>query len=366
MREFFMSAKKYLSIIFGVCFSLSIFSFSVYADLTPEQQAVIDAAQSNTETAISGPNTPQQQFVQGDNNTQAKSNGNVQASPPAQTTQPKPKVDAELENSPQNLATSPSSMPFKPTSDNLKSLGFKPLKNDASGQDINNVATQAEQQTPQPMQVLIPAVQPAPNLPAVSNLSSSASQQAMDDIRNDQQMLQQRLTAIEGSSNTLQKQIAILGQYVIGLDEQISQMRSQLQKLNQVQTDSQFKPGTSEAKTQSTGITGYIQNQLLAKSWFRLILAVIAVAILLFFWDIFYRRREKKMPQITEGIKEEYDFMSGEEGVAARLNLARAYVDMGNNQAAEQILKEVMARGNETQKAEAEKLLQKIAPGRRG
>ena len=44
--------------------------------------------------------------------------------------------------------------------------------------------------------------------------------------------------------------------------------------------------------------------------------------------------------------------------VATKLDLARAYIDMGDSDGAKGILDEVIAEGNDAQKAEAEELLQ--------
>ena len=51
----------------------------------------------------------------------------------------------------------------------------------------------------------------------------------------------------------------------------------------------------------------------------------------------------------------------GDEGdeIATKLDLARAYVDMGDSEGAKEILKEVIAEGNDEQKAEAQALIDK-------
>ena len=47
-------------------------------------------------------------------------------------------------------------------------------------------------------------------------------------------------------------------------------------------------------------------------------------------------------------------------GLSAKLDLARAYIDMGDDEAARQILKEVVAEGTDDLKAEASALLDRI------
>lgn len=54
------------------------------------------------------------------------------------------------------------------------------------------------------------------------------------------------------------------------------------------------------------------------------------------------------------------DFLAGTDVVGTKLDLARAYIDMGDHDSARDILKEVMAEGNPQQKQEAEALSQQI------
>ncbi|MDQ7049805.1 MAG: FimV/HubP family polar landmark protein [Enterobacterales bacterium] len=57
----------------------------------------------------------------------------------------------------------------------------------------------------------------------------------------------------------------------------------------------------------------------------------------------------------------DFDDSIGDEGdeIATKLDLARAYVDMGDSEGAKEILKEVVAEGNESQKMEAQALIDK-------
>lgn len=62
----------------------------------------------------------------------------------------------------------------------------------------------------------------------------------------------------------------------------------------------------------------------------------------------------------TEKEKDEYDFLGGNDSIPTKLDLARAYIDMGDHKAAKSALNEVMAKGNAEQKKEAQDLLSKI------
>ena len=54
------------------------------------------------------------------------------------------------------------------------------------------------------------------------------------------------------------------------------------------------------------------------------------------------------------------DFLSDNDETATKLDLARAYIDMGDSDGAKDILDEIMDEGNDQQKREAESLLARI------
>jgi FimV-like protein len=56
----------------------------------------------------------------------------------------------------------------------------------------------------------------------------------------------------------------------------------------------------------------------------------------------------------------DYDLMGSKEGVAAKLDLARVYMDMNEGNKARELLQEVIANGNTKEKAAAEEMLKKI------
>lgn len=57
----------------------------------------------------------------------------------------------------------------------------------------------------------------------------------------------------------------------------------------------------------------------------------------------------------------DFDFLSGTDEVATKLDLAQAYIDMGDNDGARDILGEVLSEGNDGQKSEAKEMLARIA-----
>lgn len=60
------------------------------------------------------------------------------------------------------------------------------------------------------------------------------------------------------------------------------------------------------------------------------------------------------------GDEEDFDFLAGTDEVATKLDLARAYVEMGDAEGAREILEEVILEGNDEQKTDAQQLLKKL------
>lgn len=62
----------------------------------------------------------------------------------------------------------------------------------------------------------------------------------------------------------------------------------------------------------------------------------------------------------TAGVDDEFDFLADTDENATKLDLARAYIDMGDMEGARDILQEVLNEGNATQKDEAKGLLAQV------
>jgi pilus assembly protein FimV len=56
----------------------------------------------------------------------------------------------------------------------------------------------------------------------------------------------------------------------------------------------------------------------------------------------------------------DFDFLSGTDEVATKLDLAQAYIDMGDHDGARDILGEVLSEGDATQKSEAQEMLARL------
>lgn len=63
---------------------------------------------------------------------------------------------------------------------------------------------------------------------------------------------------------------------------------------------------------------------------------------------------------INPEIDDEFDFADSEDGASTKLDLAKAYIDMGDEDGARDILNEVLAEGTQTQQQQAQELLENI------
>ncbi len=94
--------------------------------------------------------------------------------------------------------------------------------------------------------------------------------------------------------------------------------------------------------------------------------SIVIVLLGLIFWLTYSLFRQKpaptQRPQKTKPVEEEdeYDFINSAEGIPAKLNLARAYIEMENRESALKILQEVLAEGNQEHKNLALKLIKYI------
>jgi len=57
---------------------------------------------------------------------------------------------------------------------------------------------------------------------------------------------------------------------------------------------------------------------------------------------------------------DDFDFLSGTDETATKLDLARAYIDMGDTEGARDILDEVIAEGSDAQQQEAREMIAKM------
>ncbi|MEH6560537.1 MAG: FimV/HubP family polar landmark protein, partial [Marinobacter sp.] len=70
------------------------------------------------------------------------------------------------------------------------------------------------------------------------------------------------------------------------------------------------------------------------------------------------------VPNLDEddlGDDDDFDFLAGTDEAATKLDLARAYIEMGDSDGARDILEEVALEGDDEQKSEAQDLLKNLS-----
>jgi len=73
-----------------------------------------------------------------------------------------------------------------------------------------------------------------------------------------------------------------------------------------------------------------------------------------------HREIEPALDPVPAPLPVEEDEFAGDDGVGTKLDLAKAYLDMGDPEGARSMLEEVLAEGNDSQKGEARKLMAEI------
>ena len=163
-----------------------------------------------------------------------------------------------------------------------------------------------------------------------------------------------RLKALEAQSGKIQTQITQINERVNLLEERLILGG---------------RPG--EQKVQS-GIYSKIEqridqlkNSIGHKLFLLLVFGLVVIFLLFLGYVIFPHRKAKSFPgnYAHEALPpKEADFnpMEGQEGMAAKLNLARSYIEMGKENQAQKVLLDVLACGNDSEQEEAKKLLENI------
>lgn len=182
-----------------------------------------------------------------------------------------------------------------------------------------------------------------------ANTSAATSERMQETQASD---INNRLSIIEDKSSALQKEL-------IQLDERISfieQKMGQLGEHNAANKENFFEKVVIVLKP----IKQYI-DKIAASLGIdpRIIILAISAVVLSLIYLLFRRRSTSGHAESTSA-KDEYNIMENQEGVSAKLNLARAYIAMGKNTEAQTLLQEVLANGKPTEQNDARELLKKI------
>lgn len=92
---------------------------------------------------------------------------------------------------------------------------------------------------------------------------------------------------------------------------------------------------------------------------------IACAAILLFFLSLMFNEFQRKLRHeinSNNGIDpEEFDYLSSDEAIPAKFNLAEAYIQMNDLESATKVLSEIIAKGNQSQREQALKTLDDIS-----
>lgn len=167
----------------------------------------------------------------------------------------------------------------------------------------------------------------------------------------------ERNQALAENDDIMHKQLVAMSGTVQELSSQIENQRTTLNTL--IQTNTQEHIAWQQQLEQYAMIGAVIGGcllLLLALTWAKLL-------------------RNRQVQMVTENpsqdgasvsdddkdLEDEYDFINSAEGIPAKLDLARAYIDMDDIESAKDVLKEVIDRGNSLQVQQAKQLLSHIA-----
>jgi pilus assembly protein FimV len=148
-------------------------------------------------------------------------------------------------------------------------------------------------------------------------------------------------------------QISNLEQQTKALELKVAELKQELRtvKFHTIQLSAIIKKAQSENY-------GIILMDNLRKYGLSLLGCLLLLAILI----VLYRKLGKAKSDVpnNNGPEDEYHFLDGQDNLSTKLDLARAYVDMGDNHAAASTLADVLQRGNKDQRQSARDLMSKL------
>ena len=195
---------------------------------------------------------------------------------------------------------------------------------------------------------------PSPAVTSVVPTSASANVQALQAqivrlaqmTNSTQQQLSDRLTAVSQQNRELEKKLA-------GMTKAMQQMQLVI---------NQMGDSSSDASTAPSPVAGANTKIVQAwKPWLIVLSGVVVLLLLLNIYSIWSARHYAAQSSGVGELDEEYDFMGTEEAMPAKLDLARAYVQMGDAVQAREVLEEIMASKNPDYVTQAQALMKSLS-----
>lgn len=187
-----------------------------------------------------------------------------------------------------------------------------------------------------------------------------------------QQQTNQRIDLLNQEHAVLQSKLTQLNEVLTMLNQEVTQLNQQsASSPKQLSDAAATLPGSHVA----TGMAGtsfaqaIVGNSKVTQYVLYAILILLVVVIVM----LIPRRGGYKIQSNSLGgqaaheptendTQDEYDFMNSDEAIPAKLDLARAYMAMEDYKSARDVLEQVLQNGNEAQRGEARKMLDKIPP----
>ena len=204
-----------------------------------------------------------------------------------------------------------------------------------------------------------------PVLAANTNVSSPSSPVPAPQSSPNAQMLSNQLaatiTAAEDYQNQLKIQLQQLKEQNTDLKQQLMSVQEKLATVSAEVASRQM--AIPQTVSEQPGLFQWIFSFFnLNNSMIDMHLAVglMVLGLLLLAWLLWYRRPKLIDEAEQEVGDDEYDFMGSDEAIPAKLDLARAYIEMEKKDEAKKVLEEVTTKGSRAQKQEARKIKEQL------
>lgn len=195
-----------------------------------------------------------------------------------------------------------------------------------------------------------------------------------------QQRINRRLELLEAKSSRYSKAINQLSERVQNLELQVNDLNIQSSKWVTSQTSSVAVTKTKRDTSATVNDDIKHARNFIVKNWYYILVFIgLALLLIIFLMMLFYdgnkkksaksktKQFEKKTPNLGSkptskhvDAEQEYDYLNSVEGIAAKLDLARAYIAMSDFKSARETLQQVIRQGNNEQKIQAYELLDSL------
>jgi len=181
-----------------------------------------------------------------------------------------------------------------------------------------------------------------------------------------QQKVDERLIQLSNRDRLLEQQYRQLAQAINLLNQELITLKKTAAPLK----ESAQAPSDQNTPSSTFAEWAQLLENRLGPVGFKIAVPGIIILLLLLFWVIWPRNKKKKQKQANNGdtqekgtvddTEAEYDYMGSEEGIPAKLDLARTYIAMEDYNTARQVLAEVSQYGDHSNKLEAQAMLDEI------